>query len=140
MKLQGPLLCLLATFLSCEAYPYIVTKVILPPGILGPKERLHLESSSGRSAHDPKPELSAMGFTEIAPEVDGFTVMFATAIGGQTYTYARFWFDANDNGVLDSGDAAGDLRPAPFPAYDRGMFSCASNRNKAPDILMARVP
>ena len=141
MKLRPLLLLSFAAALSCEPYPYIGTKVVLPPGVQGPKERLHIEIASSRDARDLKSdELGPWRFSEIHEESDGFTVAFATTIGGQTFTYAHVWFDVNDNGVLDSGDAVGDLAPAPFHAVDQGMFSCASNHNTAPNIVMVRVP
>lgn len=129
----------LSVVASCESYPLIATSVQLPPGIRADPTQLHLETASGTDfAFAPK--LEPAGFSEIHPAGDHFEVLFPTRIGTATFTYARVWLDLNGDGVLDGGDAVGELSPAPFRATDRGMFSCATNQNVAPSIVLKPKP
>lgn len=133
--LLGPVVIAL---LACgEPMPAVQVAVRLPPGAVPDAARLHVESddSSDRAF---VPHLSRAGSTIQKTLHDGFLVRLDTSIGPTRYVVAHVWYDANGDGRVDSGDAVGDLAPAPFEARDGG--GCSSRVNPAPDIVLRKLP
>ncbi len=128
----------LGALLACgEAYPYVLVRVRVPTTGAPDPAKLHLEAdnSSDRAF---VPHLSHADPLEPKAFPGGVDLELQTSIGPTRYVYVHAWYDANGNGRVDSGDAIGDLSPAPFAAHDRG--GCASNKNRAPDLVLVRVP
>jgi len=123
---------------ACEAMPRIMTTVSLPAGLAVSREQLHLEAAS-RPRPPFVPEYEARHLGSFERTAHGATIVFSTGIGNETYTYARVWVDVDRSGTLSRGDLTGELAPAPFRAIDRGMFSCSSNVNRAPNIVTSTV-
>lgn len=147
----APLLSLLL-LTACEATTTVVTAIQLPPKLApGSAEsqatitRLHvalcgsisfstrLQTEDGRcptyaskqcTAELEEPALTTLSITQTRiPSVPEFC--------------ASAWFDTNANGVIDSGDAVGQLEH-PYPSQPSRFFS--SNLYESPPIVLNVVP
>jgi hypothetical protein len=86
----------------------------------------------------PPPGLATSGMLglEVTLAPGGFEAEVALH-GQRLYVRVTAWYDANGNGVVDSGDAVGSLEGAVL-AEDRGL--CAGNLTVTTPILLAVIP
>lgn len=134
--LLGPVVVAL---LACgEPSPLVHVTVRLPSVTATPDPaRLVIESDdSGDRAF--VPHLSRAVPANLKAFPGGFEGDVGTGIGPTRYVVVHGWYDANGNGRVDSGDAVGDLAPAPFAASDGG--GCRSRMNRAPDLVLKPLP
>jgi hypothetical protein len=128
----------LGGLLGCEAYTTVATPIVLPSGFAGapPSKLLHVQTSAPASPCPPY-DLSRSGSAG-SGHFEGSTFRYGQ---GRIPSVGPFclaaWFDANDNGVIDSGDAVGQLAEA-YP--DQPSNFIASNHYESPPVTMTRVP
>lgn len=125
-------------FCLCEASPRIVVLVEVPSELPVGPEQVHLETaSSAHSAFEPQYRPRKLEAIRRTPE--GLELSFLPRLGNETFTYARVFIDLDRDGTPSPGDLTGELAPAPFRALDPGPWRCASNLNRAPNIVLHRV-
>jgi hypothetical protein len=126
-------LVLLTTLLpTCSRAVRLQTEFVGLPGLLtatypppGPTAMFHVVYTTGSSPTAVPPPIPAVGPPagagyKVKETAKGFTVEL-TLHGGRHFVQIVGWFDANDNGRVDRGDAIGSL-PSPVLAEDHGLF------------------
>jgi hypothetical protein len=142
-------LALLATLLpTCSRAVRLQTEVILPPVLLtasypppGRSSMLHVAFATGSSLAAVPPPAPAVGLPagagyKVKETSKGFAVELKLH-GGRHFVQIVAWFDTNNSGRVDRGDAIGSL-PSPVLAEDRGLFR--GNLTTTPAIGLTLVP
>jgi hypothetical protein len=135
---------------GCEAHTTVVTSIDLPEEI-GPSVRsqrlLHLNVTQASSFSEklnppggrcPPFDVSATPYKpgNLSQTARGFE-MTRSAIPSVPEFCAAAWYDSNDDGRVDSGDAVGQI-DEPYPSQPSSFLG--SNRFQSPDIKLHMVP
>ena len=121
---------------SCSPVIRVFTRIELPPGIKPVLSALTLDVAAMDNATDPpfyvrrEPFEGKVDRFEGKIDKDAYEVVVPVH-GHHKFVYMRVLHDSNGSGARDPGDYEGDLAPAPFEAFDRGLFRGNDNRTPA---------